>query len=107
MNTLFLKRRNLASIAAVDDVDLGVAVDIAHEPDAASAENAAIPVQHQRGTEVDVRFDAFAVEHASGKVHATFGRAKRVGEILKGAFAALVADGAVERVIDQQEFEDA
>ena len=78
-----------------------------HEADAARAEDAAIAVQHQRRAEVDVGLHALAVERAAREVHAAFVVAERVREILQRALAALVAHRAVERVIDQQEFEHA
>ena len=78
-----------------------------HEAHAARAEDAAVAVQHQRRTEVDVGFHAFAVEDAPRKIHPAFRRAKRVGEILERTLAALVAHGTVERMVDEEEFEDA
>jgi hypothetical protein len=87
----FLERRDLAAVAAVDDVDLRVAVDLAHEPDAARAQDAALPVEHQRRPEIDVAPHSFAVEDAAGKLHAALIRAERVRKILQRAFAALVA----------------
>jgi hypothetical protein len=78
MNALFLERRDLAAVAAVDDSDLRVAVDFLHEPDAPRAEDAAVAVQHQRGTEVDVCLDAFAVEDAPGEIHPAFSGAEGV-----------------------------
>src|SRR5262249_53991997 len=61
VHAFFLERRDFAAVAAIDDVDLRVALDLAHEPDAARTEDAALPVQHQRRAEVDVAFHAFAV----------------------------------------------
>ena len=54
VHAFLLEGRDLAAVAAIDDVDLGVAVDVAHEPDAARAEDAALAVEHQRRAEVDV-----------------------------------------------------
>ena len=107
VDALLAERRDLAAVAAIDDADLRVVVDLAHEADAARAEDAAVAVQHQRRTEVDVGLHAFAVEHPPREVHAALGRAERVREILQRALAALVADRAVERMIDEQELEDA
>src|SRR4029450_11917269 len=70
MDAFFLERRDLAAVAAVDDVDLRVAVDLAHEPDAACAQDAALPVEHERRPEIDVAPHSFAVEDAAGKLHA-------------------------------------
>src|SRR5262249_47122937 len=107
VHALFLERRDLAAVAAVDDVDLRVAVDLAHEADAPRAEDAAVAVEHQRRAEVDVALDTLAVEHAPRKIGAALGRTEVVREILQRTLAALVADGAVERVIHEKEFEDA
>ena len=49
----------------------------------------------------------FAVEHPPRELHPALVRAEAVGEVLQRALAALVADRAVERVIDQQELEHA
>ena len=76
VDAFFLERRDLAAVAAIDDVDLRVGVDLAHEPDAARAEDAAVAVQHQRRTEVDVRLHAFAVEHAARELHPALVRAR-------------------------------
>ena len=54
MHALLLERGDLAAVAAIDDVDLRVAVDLAHEADAARAEDAAVAVEHQGRPEVDV-----------------------------------------------------
>ena len=78
-----------------------------HEADAARAQDAAVAVEHQRRTEVDVGLHALAVERAARKVHAAFVVAERVREILQRALAALVAHRAVERVVDQEELEHA
>src|SRR4030095_2737264 len=107
VDALLLKRRDLAAITAIDDVDLGVSVDVTHETDATRAENAAVAVQHQRRTEVDVRLDAFAVKYPPRKIHPAFSGPKGVGEILERALASFVAHGAIERVIDEEELEDA
>src|SRR4030095_15602549 len=57
--------RDLAAVAAVDRADLRVAVDFRHEAAAASAQDAAIAVEHQRRTEVDVGFQDLAVASAA------------------------------------------
>ena len=89
------------------DADLRVPPNLAHEPHAPCAEDAAVAIEHQRRPEVHVRFDALPVEHATRKVHPAVCRTEGVGEILERTLAALVAHRAVERVIDQEEFEDA
>src|SRR5262249_43680297 len=95
MDAFFLERRYLAAVAAIDDVDLGVPVDLAHEAHAARAQDAAIPVQHQRRAEVHVRLDAVAVELAARKLHPARIRTELVREILKRTLAALVAHRAI------------
>ena len=107
MHALLVEGRDLAAVAAIDDADLRVAVDFAHEAAAARAEDAAVAVQHQRRAEVDVGLDALAVERAAREVHAALVVAEPIREILQRALAALVADRAVERVIDQEELEHA
>src|SRR5215469_2821546 len=107
MNALFLEGRDLAAVTSIDDVDLRVAVDFAHEPHAARAENAPLTIEHERRAEVDVALDAFAVEYAAGKIRSALSGPEVIGEILQRTFAALVADWAVERVVHEQEFEHA
>ena len=107
VDALLLERRDFGAVAAVDDADLRVAVDLAHEALAARAHDAAVAVQHQRRAEVDVGLDAIAVERAPREVHAALGVAELVREVLQRALAALVAHRAVERVIDEQELEHA
>jgi hypothetical protein len=107
VDALFTKRRNFAPVAPIDDADLRIGVDLAHEADAARAKNAAVAVEHQRGPEVHVGLHAFPVEDAAGEVHAAFRRPEGVGEVLQRTLAALVADRAVERMVDQEELEDA
>ena len=107
VHALLLEGRDLAPISAIDDVDLRIGVDFPHEPHASRAENAAVAIEHQRRTEVHVGFHPFAVEHAPGKFHPAFVGTEAVPEVLQRTLAALVTDRAVERVIDQEEFEDA
>ena len=52
-------------------------------------------------------FDALAVERAARKLHAAALGTEFVREILQRTLAALVAHGAVERMVDQQELEHA
>src|SRR4029077_20125810 len=42
MDAFFLERRDLAAVAAVDDVDLRIAVHVAHESHAPRAQDAAL-----------------------------------------------------------------
>src|SRR5262249_61632366 len=107
MYAFVLERRDLAAVPAVGDVDLRVAVDLAHEAHAPRAEDAPVAIQHERRPEVDVGLHAFAVEYAPRKLHTALVRAERVRKILERALAPFIADGAVERVVDQQELEHA
>ena len=93
---------DLGLVPAVLEVDEGVAGDLVREPRAAVAEDAPLPVErhqvadHDRLLEVALLLDEAAL-------------AGSVGErlVLQGALAALVAHGAVQRVVDQEELEDA
>ena len=107
VDALFVEGGNLAAVAAVDGADLRVAIHFGHEAAAARAQDAAVAVQHQRRAEVDVGLDALAVKRAAREVHAAGVVAELVREVLQRALAALVADRAIERVIDQQELEHA
>ena len=107
VHAFFLERRDLAAVPAVEDVDLRVVVDVAHEAHAPRAENAAVAVEHERRTEVDVRLHAVAVELAPRELHPALIGTEGVRKILQRALAALVAHRAIERVIDQQKLEDA
>ena len=107
MHPFFLERRDLAAVSSIDDIDLRIAVDVAHEAYAARAQNAALPIEHQRGPEIDVAPDAVAVEDPAGEFHAALIGPERVREVLQRTLSALVAHRAVERVIDEQEFEHA
>src|SRR4030095_2624245 len=107
MDACFFERSDLAAASAINDVDLRVSIDVAHETDAPRAQNAAITVKHQRRTEVHIGLDAVTVEYAARKGHATLGRAEGIGKVLQGTLAALVADGTIEWMIDQQKLEDA
>ena len=107
VDAFFLERRDLAAAAPIHDADLRVAVDLFHEPHAPRAQDAPVAVQHQRGPEVHVGLDALAIEHAARKLHPALTGAEAVGEVLQRALAALVADGAVERMVDEQELEHA
>jgi hypothetical protein len=84
--------------AALLQVDERVARDLAGEPGAALAQDAPLAVQEdlgrdrQRPLDVDEPRLAPAVRH---------------GLVLQGALAALVADRAVQRVVDEQQLHDA
>ena len=104
---MFFERGQLAVAPAIRDADLRVAIHFFHEADAPRAQDAAIAVEHERRTEVDVGLDTFAVEHAPREFHAAALRTERVRKILKRTFTAFVTDGAVERMVDEQELEHA
>ena len=78
------------------------AADFLAETNTARAVDAAL---HFLGA--DQRPDVLAGHHALGLVVAGFAAAVAHGQILQLALAALVADRAIERVIDEQEFHDA
>jgi hypothetical protein len=105
VHALFLERRDLAAVAAIDDVDLCIAVHLAHEADAARAQDAALTVEHQRRPEVDVALHAFAVEHTARKIHAALIGPEAIREILQRALAAFVTHRAIERMVDEKELE--
>src|SRR2546425_6355749 len=105
MNALFLKSGDFAAIAAIDDVDLGVALNVPHETHAPRTQDAAVAVEHQCRTEVHVGFHALAVEGPTRQIHSTLLRSERIREILQWTLAAFVAHGTVERVIDEQKLE--
>ena len=69
VDPLLVERGDLGPVAAIDDADLRVAVDLAHEPFAARAHDAAVAIEHQRRTEVDVGLHALAVEGPPREVH--------------------------------------
>ena len=76
VHALLVEGGDLAAVAAIDDADLRVAVDLAHEADAPRAQDAAVAVEHQRRAEIHVGAHALAVEHAPREVHAALGVAE-------------------------------
>src|SRR3989449_11393035 len=87
--------------ATVDEAKRVVADDCPSEPDAARAENAALIIEHDARAEIDrFRFVYLGLDETAGRlavVHRVF---------LQLAFARLVTDRAIERMIDEQRFED-
>src|SRR5262249_24340717 len=86
--------------AAVLGDELPVLGDPFGEAGAAVAEDAALAVERDRGRDRD-RLD----EGALLEGHPRVARAPAEGQVLERALAALVADGAVERVVDEDELE--
>ena len=88
--------------AALGEAEHRVAGDFVHEADAAAAHDAALVVEADSRADLDV----FRLFHLH--VHeARDAAAVLDGLFLKAAFAGLVANRAVERVIDEEEFHDA
>ncbi len=85
--------------AAFEQFDERVAGDLVGEPGAAGAQHAAFAVEQHLGREVD-RFREGALDVGEAGLGATVGH----GLVLQRAFPALVADRAVQWVIDQQQF---
>ena len=101
---LLLVDADLLQRAALEELDERVAGDLLGEPGAPGAQHAPLPVeQHLRG-DVD-RLGEGALDATAGREP---GLAAAVGHrlVLQRALAALVADRAVERVVDQQELHD-
>ena len=92
---------DLHVLAAADGAELLDAGDLGHEADAARAVDAA------RHEGLDQRPEIFVLDRALVVLEAAGVEAVGHGLILQIAFAALVADRAIERVIDQQEFHHA
>jgi len=99
---LLLEVQHLHAIAAVDEVDERVARDFVGEAGAAPALDAALAVeQHQLAQRDRLGEVAFLLDETR------LARTEREGLVLQRAFAAAVADGAVERMVDEEELEDA
>ena len=96
------RRRRSAARAAVLQVDERVAGDLLGEPGAALAEHAALAVEQHLGRDPD-RLG----EGPLGLLEAARRRAVAHRLVLQRALAALVADRAVERVVDQEQLDDA
>src|SRR6202000_614460 len=92
---------DLHILAAVDRADIGDTGDLLHEAHAARAMDAAGHDRLDTGTHILRGPRPFVLEIAV--VAAAIGH----GLVLQIAFAALVADRAIERMVDQQELHHA
>src|SRR5262249_34503564 len=97
---LVLERRDDRHRAAVFRDELAVLADELAEPRAAVAEDAALAVERDHGGNRDRLLERRLVE-----VHPRLARPVAEREVLQRALAALVADGAVERMVDEDELE--
>ena len=97
---LVLVDRHLLQRPPLEQLDERVAGDLAGEAGAAGAEDAALPVEQDRLGDLD-RLLVVAL----GLDEAGLAGAVGHGLVLERALAALVAHGAVERVVDQQQLE--
>ena len=95
---LLLVDADLLQRAPLDQRDEGVAGDLLGETGAPGTEHAALPVEQHVGRDVD-RLGEGALEVGEAGLAVSV----RHGLVLQRAFSALVADGAVERMVDQQE----
>ena len=97
---LVLERRDHRLRAAVDRDELAVLGDLLAEARAAVAEDAALAVERDQRRDRDR-----LLERALRERHARVAGPVAEGQVLQRALAALVADGAVERVVDEDELE--
>ena len=104
-----LPASGLSTGVAGEDVDLGVVApphhlelaglgDLAGEPDAPGAHDAAVLVELDQVGDVLAGVDEPLLDEPVGRL------AVLVAVILQAALAGLVADGAVERVVDQEQY---
>ena len=89
------------AVAALADVEHRIVRDVVHEPHAARAENAAVRRVHHVAAEILDRIESLGIAIA------TLGAPFLVGVVLQLALARLIADRAVERMIDEQHLEHA
>ncbi len=97
---LVLERRDQRLCATVSGHELPVLGDVRGEAGAAVAEDAALTVERDRRRDRDR-----LVERPLRKRHPRVPGAVLEGQILERALAALVADRAVERMVDEDELE--
>ena len=88
------------AVAALEQLQLLVLGDLLAEADAAVAEDAALAVDRDQRRELDRLLEvALVVDEAA------LARAPAHRDVLQRAFAAFVADRAVERVVDEEELD--
>ena len=88
------------AVAALEQLQLLVLGDLLAEAHAAVAEDAALAVDRDQRRELDRLLEVpLLVDHPAAA------RAPAHGDVLERAFAAFVADRAVERVVDEQELD--
>ena len=95
------ERADLDARAAVEEAELAGARDLLGEADAARALDAAVHVEDDVGAERDAL--AARVGPLVLVLEARVGDAVLEGVVLQAALAGLVADRAVERVVDEEE----
>ncbi len=84
--------------AALSEAQYGIACHFVHKPDTATAHDTSLVIEADAGTNIDIlRFLYLQIDKARG----AFTEAD--GKLLQSTLARLVADRAVERVIDEQE----
>ena len=88
------------AIAALQQLQLLVLGDLLAEANAAVAEDAALAVDRDQRRELDR-----LLEVALGVGHPAFAGTPSHRDVLQRALAAFVADGAVERMVDEQELD--
>ncbi len=92
---------DLGMVAAAKDAVLAVVGELVCREHAAVAKDAARHVQF------DVLADIFLLESSAFEFEPGGGYAVLVAEVLEIAFTGLVAHGAIQRVVQQQEFHNA
>lgn len=98
LERLLLVDADLLERAALDEGDERVTGDLVGEAGAAGAEHAALAVEEDLARDVDRLgvgpLDVLEAAHRAAAAHRL---------VLQGALAALVADRAVERVVDEEQ----
>src|SRR4051794_14422283 len=89
------------AIAALADVEHRILRDVFHEANASRAENAAVRRVHHVAAEILDRIEALWIPIPS------LGAAFAIRVVLQLALARLIADGTIERMVDEQHLEHA